>query len=131
MHKSQAFAAFRTALVAELQADMTTELIPTFNAEIEDIRRTTEEMKSLRGEALADHHKRARILDLKARQQDFIDSLNAEMREQLENRVKSYGGTIEVKKDGEKEILEATFPDKSTARVPKSLWINYNLFERV
>ena len=131
MHKSQAFAAFRTELVADLQNDIETSLLPTFNSEIEDIRRSTQEVAETKGQALADHHRRARIMDLKIRQQQFIDELNQEMHEALTKRVKDYGGTIEAVNDGEKEVLEAKFPDGSNARVPKSLWINYEKFDRV
>lgn len=131
MHKSQAFAAFRTSLVADLQNDLTTELLPKFNSEVEDIRRMVQETLENKGQALADHYKRARITDLKVRQQDFIDGLNVEMREALVTRVTEYGGSIETKKEGEKEVLEAKFPDGSSARVPKSLWIDYNQFDRI
>lgn len=131
MHKSQAFAAYRTELVAELQNDIATELLPKFNSEVEDIRRTTDSTRETKGDALATHHKRARISDLKIRQQSFIDGLNTEMRERLSKRVKEYNGTIETKKDGEKEVLEAKFDDGSVARVPKSLWVDYNRFDKL
>lgn len=131
MRKSQAFAAYRTELVADAQLQIQQELIPQFNSEVEDIRRTTEEMKASRGEALADHHKRARINDLKLRQQQFIAGLNQEMCEALEKRVKEYGGQItEVEVEG-KTKLEAKFDDNSVARMPKSLWVDYNQFHRV
>lgn len=131
MHKSQAFAAFRTELVAALQLDLTSELLPKYNSEIEDIRRSTEEIRGTRGEALADHHKRSRLMDLKVRQQDFIEGLNKEMRDGLEQRVKDYGGAITTSNDGKRDVLEAKFSDGSTARMPKSLWIDYSQFQRV
>jgi hypothetical protein len=131
MHCSQAFAAFRTELVANLQADIKEELLPKYNSEVEDIRRKAEDIKGTRGEALADHHKRARMMDLRVRQQVFIDELNKEMRAQLEERVSEYKGTIETKMDGDKEVMEAKFPDGSVARVPKSLWIDYKQFDRI
>lgn len=131
MRKSQAFAAFRTELVANMQKDIIEELVPKFNAEVEDIRRSTETTKAERGEALADHHKRARISDLKIRQQKFIDDLNQEMRTAIETRIKEYGGKVETKKVESREVLEAVFDDASVARVPKSLWVDYTLFHRV
>lgn len=132
VRKSQAFAAYRTELVTEMQGDVLQTLVPSFNAEIVDIRKSTEETKQLKGEALADHHKRARIQDLKVRQQDFIDGLNAELTEKLSKRVDLYGGKIEEKEnEAGKKVLEATFSDGSVARMPKSLWIDYNLFDRV
>lgn len=136
MKLSQAFASFRTQIVNELQAEISAELIPSFNAEIVDIRSVWEKERQT-SEALADHKKRARIADLVVRRNQYLDAQNLEMRESLENRVKEYKGVIneitlkDEKTNKDKIILEAKFPDQSTARFPKALWINYKAFERV
>ena len=75
---SQAFAAFRTSILAELQDNLQKGLVPHFNAEIEDIRKEYETTMGDKGEALADYKKRQRILDLKVRQKAFIDGLMCE-----------------------------------------------------
>jgi very-short-patch-repair endonuclease len=133
--KSQAFAALRTQVITELQGEIQGELVPNFNSEIVDIRKKYETTRSERGEALADHEKRARITDLKVRQQEFIDECNRDLAARMEKRVKEYGGEIVTITTGEgkeaKSVLEAKFPDGSTARVPKALWIDYNQFDRV
>lgn len=134
---SQAFAAFRNEQCAIAQNSIQTVLVPEFNAEAEDIRRTyeTESKDPAIGEALAMHRKRARILDLNVRKQQFIQELDNEMQEALTKRVMDYKGTIAAKTitegDKQKEVLEAVFPDESFARVPKKLWVDYRQFQRV
>jgi hypothetical protein len=133
---SQAFAAHRTSVIALLQDNLVKELVPNFNSEVEDIRREHDTMKGESGEALADHRKRSRIMDLKVRQQEFISGLDKELEETLTKRVVDYGGkviskTIASDKGKEKLVLEAEFPDGSTARVPKHLWVDYDQFQRV
>jgi hypothetical protein len=133
--KSQAFAALRAAVVAELQEEINDVLIPRFNAEIEQIRREFEEKKP-ESEALAMHRRRARISDLVIRRDEFISKSNTEMRAQLEKRISEYGGSIseiEIRSEDDepRKVLEAKFDDGSVARMPKSLWINYGAFNRV
>jgi very-short-patch-repair endonuclease len=134
MRLSQAFAAFRTEVVESLLLNLREELLPQFNAEVADIRQEHEKM-SKESAALADHRKRSRIMDLKVRQQQFIDGLDADLKAAMEKRIKDYAGTIESKQiadgKGSKEVLEAKFPDGSTARVPKKLWVDYTQFHRV
>lgn len=135
LHLSQAFAAFRTDVINELLSNLREELIPNFNSEVNDIRVEHEASKGEKGEALADHHKRARIMDLRVRQQEFIDGLNQELQERLMKRIVEYKGEVKekmvVNDTTEKKVLEAVFPDKSVARVPKALWIDYGQFDRV
>lgn len=136
MKKSQAFAALRASVVAELQHQISTELLPQFNEEITGIRANWEKARP-ESEALADHKKRAAIADLVIRRDDFLTNLNKDMRTTLEKRVSDYGGvigevTIEDKETQKpKIVLEAKFDDGSTARFPRSLWVNYRAFERV
>jgi hypothetical protein len=134
IRKSQAFAALRTQIITELQHQVEKELIPHFNAEVEDIRKEHQRLTSEGNPALADHTKRARIQDLKVRQQDFLGSLNEDLRDRLGKRVTEYGGKVVEKEVGEgkesRKVLEAVFDDGSTARMPKALWIDYNVFQR-
>lgn len=141
MKQSQAFATLRAAVVAELTDQIATHLVPSFNAEVVQIRERHEKARP-ESEALADHRKRAETADLVVRRDQFIAGLNTDMRTELEKRVKDYDGTIheiEVEmenKEGKKGpktkiVLEAHFGDKSTARFPKSLWVNYKAFDRV
>jgi len=45
--------------------------------------------------------------------------------------VKEYGGEIQDSTDKEQKPLKiAVFPDSSTARLPRGLWINYKMFDR-
>lgn len=130
MRKSQAIAAFRNAKILELNNQLDNEIVPAFNAEVADIKHEWEEgCKNLSiGEALADHKKRARVSDMLVRRKEFIDSLQTCLKMEMNERIKEYGGEIqESEKDG-KKVLLAQFPDGSIARVPKSLWINYDLF---
>lgn|SRR3990167_6418795 len=141
--KSRAFAAFRAEVIENLMSEIREELIPNFNAEILQISAEHEELKATKGEAWADHRKHSRIMDLKVRQKEFIDGQNAELKALLSKRVADYGGEIvEVTREAEDEMngekvlvekrfLEARFPsDGSTAKFPKSLYIDYSAFQR-
>ena len=137
MKQSQAFATLRAAVVEELNHDINITLLPSFNAEVAQIRDVWEKERP-ESEALADKRKRASMADLVIRRDAFIASLNADMKTKLEKRVSEYGGTItEVTipdpKDTSrtKSVLEAKFGDGSKARFPKSLWINFKAFDRV
>lgn len=142
---SQAFAAFRTATIAELMQNMMDELVPNFNAEVIHIEKKYEEDKAASGETLAMHWKRAGVTDLKVKQQTFIKQLDDELLKRMKDRIAlpEYNGklkTIEIpgqpKSEGKKateskEVLEVEFPDGSSARVPKGLWIDYSVFQRI
>lgn len=133
-----AFATFRNVVIEELKVDVSEELLPNWKAEAEDIRRTHEELRATKGDAVADNHKKARVMDLQVRRNMFLDGLNSELQTRMHGRVKDYNGvttTVKVadpKHDGEmKDVQEVKFPDGSTARVPQRLWIDLNLFERI
>ena len=130
---SQSFAAFRKSILAELQQLLETDNVPDFNAECEDIRRVYEDMRlnPKKGEALADHKKRARINDLVIRRNMFIDTLQTRLALEQNKRIEEYKGEIITEKDGEKDVVVAKFPDGSKAKVARALWINYELYDRV
>jgi hypothetical protein len=136
---SQAFAAFRTAKIAELMENLNQELIPNFNAEVVHIEKKYEEDKMAHGETLAMHFKRAAVLDLKVKQQTFIRELDQELQDSLKARIAlpEYKGELKVvmlesdKGKKAKEVWEALFCDGSSARVPKGLWIDYSAFQRI
>lgn len=136
MKKSHAFAALRAAVVADLLNQITTTLVPHFNAEISEIRTRHEAMRP-ESEALADHKKRAEIADLIIRRDEFINGLNADLKSTLEKRVVDYGGKIreieieDIETQKLKKVLEAVFTDESVARFPRKLWIDYKAFDRV
>ena len=133
IRKSQAFAAFRHDVIGQLMTQLSNEIIPAFNAESEDIRRTHEEMckDPKKGEALADHHKRARIQDMVIRRTEFIASLQTSLKDQIMERIGEYEGEIKEIEEKGKLIKRAFFPDGSTAKVPQALWIDYKAFQRV
>lgn len=133
---ASAFATHRADVIAELQLDVTEKLVPEFNAEIVDIGVEYDKLKETRGEACANSRKHARVMDLKVRQQLFIDALDKELATRMEERIKSYDGKVKAIKatdtrGKEKDVMEVTFPDATVARVPKRLWINYGQFQRV
>ena len=133
MKKSQAFAAFRSSLIADYQAQVMSDLVPQFNAEMQDIRTNWEE-EFRSNEAIADHRRRAREADLQIRRQDFLESINNDFRLAQTARINEYGGKIEeieVERNGKKKkILNATFPDNSEAVVPNAVWIDFGVFYR-
>lgn len=135
MKKSQAFAALRNQIVAELTENINSELIPHFNSDVVQIREAFEREKP-ESEALAMHRRRARIADLVIKRDEFIKGLNKELHDQLMQRVKDYNGeitevTVESEDGKSVKKLEAKFDDGSVARMPKSLWINFKAFDRV
>ena len=135
IRRSQAFAAMRQIIIDDLMMKVS-EYVERFNAEVEDIRRQRDEMAKdpKHGEAKADHIKRARIQDIVTKRKAFLDSLNTEMHARMEEKVSEYGGEIieEVEEGTDKVLaLKANFPDDTTARMPKSLWVDYKQFQRV
>lgn len=142
---SQAFAAFRTAKIAELMDNLNKELVPNFNAEVIHLEKKYETDVAEHGETLAMHFKRSGVMDLKVKQQGFIKALDDELLQAMKERIllPEYNGklkaiTIPGQPKGEgkkatepKEVLEVEFPDGSSARVPKGLWIDYSVFQRI
>lgn len=120
---SHAFAQFSKSLILELQDDLNSNLLPQFNAEAEDIRREWEENKP-RSEALADHKKRARVLDLVIRRKRFIEELNTRLAMELKGRLEEY----QAESVGEHRVR---FPDGSEASVPRGFFVDYRVFQRV
>ena len=140
MRKSQAFAAFRQSLCTELTAAYLNNLVPQFNAECEDIRRehasTVEEANEAKSEnaknkliELAEANKRARIMDLNVRKNEFVQSLRTRLKLEQDQRIEEYGGIVGTK-EGEKGKFVA-FSDGSEAKVARDLWIDYKLLQRV
>jgi predicted aminopeptidase len=130
---SVAFAANREAITVELLQLVSAEELPRFNASVENIRRLHEEERTnLKiGEALADHRKRARYEDARVKREQFIATLQSRLRLEMEAKVTEYNGTLEQSEDKEgKPVTIAKFPDGSTARLPRGLWINYKMFDR-
>jgi hypothetical protein len=130
---SVAFAANREAITVELLQLVTAQELPRFNACVEDIRRIyAEENKNLKiGETLADHRKRARYEDARVKREQFIATLQSRLRLEMEAKVTEYGGELVASEDKEgKPVTIAKFPDGSTARLPRGLWINYKMFDR-
>jgi len=144
---SQAFAAFRQSLVSELSNKVYEELQPHFNAEAEDIRRrysdsvkdaadaNTENSKKKLLE-LAESNKKARILDLAKRKNDFIASLKVRLNLEITERLTEYKAEVFEEKEPregkpDRIVKKAKFPDGSMAKVPQNLYIDYSGFQRV
>lgn len=155
--KSQAFAAFRTSLLAGLQNEIASDLAHQFNAELEDIRIKDgahrvyigslrvegKEQAAVALENLADKEMKARVLDLKLRRQAFLDQLTAKMHASIDQRVADYGGTVatitepvvgkegQIKEGQTRNVKKAQFDDGSMAKIPSALWVDYSLFQRL
>ena len=119
---AHAFAQFSRSLILELQDDFNNNLVPQFNSEAEDIRREWEEKRPV-CEALADHKKRARAMDLVVRRRRFIDDLNTRLKMELNLRVEEY--------EGKQEEDKVVFPDESIAKMPKAFFVDYRVFQRI
>lgn len=147
VRSSQAFAAFRQSLVSELSAKVYDELMPQFNAAVEDIRREYESSVQAANEAptevaknklieLAESHKKARILDLAKRKNDFIGSLRIRLKLEIDGRLTEYKAEVveeEEKREGSEKtrmVKKAKFPDGSMAKIPQNLYIDYSGFQR-
>ena len=130
---SVAFAAQREAITVELLQLVDQQELPRFNAAVENIRRLhEEESHNVKvGPALADHRKRARYEDERVKREMFLSTLQSRLRLELEAKVTEYQGTLETSEDKEhKPLIIAKFPDGSTARMPRGLWVNYKMFDR-
>ena len=145
---SQAFAANRKAVISELLNKLNLEFVPSYNAEIEDIRRQFEKMvtfadeQPISAQALkeaAESRRKARILDINKRKNEFIQSLQVHMKMELAEKIKEYGGTefedeesIEGAEEGKtRKVNKVKFPDGSMAKVPRNLFIDYQAFAKV
>ena len=140
---SQAFAAFRQAVIEELQSEIQNELIPTFNASVADIDRqykaTTESAANAptpnASESLlrvAMRNKEARLLDLRLRRQQFLNEIQTRLRMEIGNRLNEYGAEtfeeVEVRNDKERVVSKARFPDGSVAKIPGHVFVDWKQF---
>lgn len=148
---SQAFAALRQAVILELQNQVHDNLLPSFNAEVEDIRRTYAKAMETAEEAptdvareklktLAEANKKARVLDLVKRKNDFIQSLQMQLRAEQMKVIEEYKGEPFVESEKRKEkngeekertVEKVKFLDGSVAKVAQNLFIDYTGFQRV
>lgn len=143
---SQAFAAFRQAVIQELHNELHNELIPQFNAECADIRKAFEETIEFAKTQpdtprnklidLADRRKRARILDLVHRRKKFLESLDLRMKLEINKRLTEYEAEqfeeVEKHDNGtERPVTKARFPDGSVAKIPNRLHVDFRVFDRV
>ena len=133
IRKSQAFVAHRHAVAMELMTQLVNDIVPAFNAEAEDIRRQFDEQRldPKKGEALADHFKRARIQDMVIRRNEFLDSLKTSFKDQMEERIAEYQGELKEVEENGKTVTRIYFSDKSSAKMPANLWIDLKVFQRV
>ena len=143
---SQAFAAFRSSLIAELQNDLQSKLLPSYNACVFDIQKefdtatkAASEMESENAQKklveLAEKNRHARILELAVKRRDFIQSLTLDLKMQQHEKLKEYEATVE---DAEEErngkvrkFQQAVFKDGSRAKIAAELWVNFADFQRV
>lgn len=139
MKQSQAFAAFRQSLITDLQHAVMNELVPSFNAQCENIRRRVEEDKeTYHNEAKAINLKKSLTYDLVLYRDQILNTVQEDLKTKVLERLMKDGAEVREeeiphpKKEGRmKRTIMATFPDKSTARVPSALWIDYSMFDRV
>lgn len=140
---SQAFAAYRQAVIEELQSEIQNRLVPEFNAEVSDIekmyRETTESAATAptpnASESLlrvAMRNKDARILDLKLRRQRFLDEVQTRLRLEMADRLSEYGGETfeeEESRNGRtRKVSKARFPDGSVSKIPGHVFIDWKQF---
>lgn len=135
IRRSQAFAAMRQVIIDGLLSKVG-EYVHVFNAEVEDIRKQhgAEAKDPKFGEAVADHRRQARIKDIVTKRRVFLDSLNAELQEKIEEKIGEYAGEIEEQVvEGTDKVIAmiAKFPDGTSAKMPKALWVDYKQFQRV
>ena len=141
---SQAFAAFRQAVIEELKSEIQNQLIPTFNAEIADIeakyKETTEAAANAHtpnaSEALlrvAMRNKEARLLGLQLRRQQFLNEIQTRLRMEVGAKLSEYGGeTFEEEETNSNNktrvVSKARFPDGSIAKIPGHVFVDWNQF---
>jgi len=130
---SIAFATLREAVIVDLQQQLVTQSVPQFNAEIEDVRRVYDDERANPkiGESLAFHNRRARYEDMRVKREMFIKTLHTSLHSRLLQRVEEYGGDIEDSIDRDnKPVKVVKFPDGSSARLPRGLWVQYDQYHR-
>lgn len=132
MKQSQAFAAFRTSLITDKNHAILNELVPSFNAQCEDIRRRVDtDFSTYNNRAKADNLGKSLTYDLVLSRKQVIDNVQKDMTERVNDRLAFDGANLRREDIDGKSILTAEFPDGSTARVPQKLWIDYGVFDRV
>lgn len=129
LRQSQAFAAFRQSLVTEGLSKVN-QFVKEFNAEAEDIRNDFEKERPV-SEALAIDKKRARTMDLVIRKNNFLKELQTWFKIEQHTRLEEYLAELKDEEENGKKIVRAYFPDDTSAKVSKSLWIDYTQFQRV
>jgi hypothetical protein len=146
---SQAFAAYRQAVISELNEELVTSFLPQFNAEVFDIQKQFTDTENYITEnhasddannkikELAEKKKHARTMDLMFRKNKFLESLTLKMKMEMLNRVNEYGGEQfeemeeHAGRTKPRKVLKAKFPDGSVAKIPQQLHIDWSLFQRV
>ena len=132
MKQSQAFAPFRLSLITDKNHAILNELVPVFNSQCEDIRRRVEtDFDTYHNQAKSDNLKKSLIYDLVLGRKQMIEHVQQGLTRDINERLAKDGATLVENKIDNKSIITAIFPDESSARVPKSLWIDYSVFDRV
>lgn len=139
LKQSKAFAAFRASLITDKNHAILNELVPTFNAQCEDIRRRCEEdFNTYHNQAKTDNFRKSLVYDLVLGRQQVLDSVQEDMQREITERLVKDGASVKEeeipdpkREDRTKTVLTAFFPDGSKARVPQALWIDYTAFDRV
>ena len=135
IRSSQVFAANRQVIIEDILARMRGELVPEFNAAVEDIQREHAEM-SKSNQALADNKKKARILTLVHARQGVLSEMQAEFTKRLEMEAAVLAGVkfdcteIPRGKTKEETYPKVKFDDGSTAKWPTKLHIPFGEFHR-
>ena len=136
------FAACRTAMLAELQADIQTNLIPQFNSEIEDIRRQgaeTEEFAADQPELakaallnLVRARRSARLLELTNKRRQFLDGIKLRLKLEMSEKASELSGTITTHTDDRNRTVEVVqFPDGSSTKMPNNVYVDFSQFDRL
>lgn len=140
---SQAFAAFRQAVIEELQSEIQNQLVPTFNASVADIeaqyKETTESAATAptpnASESLlrvAMRNKDARLLDLKLRRQQFLNEIQTRLRMEIRSKLEEYQAETfeesETRNDKVRVVSKARFPDGSIAKIPGHVFVDWKQF---
>ena len=139
MKQSVAFAAFRQSIITDLNHAVLNDLVPEFNSRCEDIRRRVEEDRlTYHNEAKSSNLRKTLVYDAVLARQQVLDQIQSELQTKIMDRLVADNAEIreeEVpdpkKPNRMKKIITAMFPDKSSARVPSSLWIDFSAFDRV
>ncbi len=137
MKASQAFAAFRTSLITDLNHAILNELVPEFNSRCEDIRRRVDDdFKTYHNQAKSDNFKKTLVYDLVLHRKTVLEGVQKTLSDKITKRLEDDQAAVrteEISEEGKKPktVMIAEFPDKSSARVPMSLWIDYSAFDRV